>query len=161
MIYIVSGPSSRWWRCIKNKISQIKNNNNNNNNNNNLTSESGFGSSPKPNQSVLVHTLSTTCSPSFIQIHPQLFEISSFTYIVLAPSLNGEKSIKKLSDLHQKWIDSSSSYTQHVHQISCESIQNFLRYPAHKQPKQTKNKDRQEWKHNHLPPLVVEVMIIA
>ena len=57
-------------------------------------------------------------------------------YISSAQSLNGEESLKKLldpdsnSDLHQNWINSSSSHTQRVHQVSSEYIHNFLRYRA-------------------------------
>ena len=58
------------------------------------------------------------------------------SYIGLALSLNGEESLKKLSDpdpeldLHQKWTNSSLSYTQQVHQVSSESVHNCLRYHA-------------------------------
>ena len=60
-------------------------------------------------------------------------------YIGLARSLNGEESLKKLSDpdpdldLHQNLISSSLSHTEPVHKISSGSFHNFLRYPVHKQ----------------------------
>ena len=57
-------------------------------------------------------------------------------YRFLARPLNGEESLKKLSDpdsdLHQNLINSYMSHTQRVHQGLCESV-NFLRYPAHRQ----------------------------
>ena len=46
------------------------------------------------------------------------------------------------------------SHTQPVHQLSSESIHNFLRYPAHRQT------DRQGWKHNLHPPLVADVTTV-
>ena len=74
-----------------------------------------------------------TCAPSFIRIRPQLFQISCYVSF-LALSLNGEESLKKLSDLlldlHQNWTNSSSSHTQLVHQVSSESVHNVLRYRA-------------------------------
>ena len=56
-----------------------------------IRSESG--SSPKLNQFVLV--THPTCPPNFIQIHPQLFEISCYKQF-LALSLNAEESLKKI-----------------------------------------------------------------
>jgi len=51
-------------------------------------------------------------------------------HIVLAQTLNGEKSLK-FSDpdpnLHQNWIHSSLLHTQPAHQGSSESIHNFLK----------------------------------
>ena len=46
---------------------------------------------------------------------------------------------KHIKEKHiQNWIKSSLSPTQHVHQVSPESVHNFLSYPAHKQ----KNKEK-------------------
>ena len=81
-----------------------------------------------------------------------LFEIGPKT-ICSTISLNGEESLQKLSDpdldFHQHLINLFSSHTQPAHQISSESIHNFLRYLAHKQT------DIQGWKHNILPPSMV------
>ena len=68
------------------------------------------------------------------------------TISFLARSLNGEESLKKLSspypDLHQNRIRSSLSHTKPAHQISSKYIDNFLRYPAHKQTnKQTERSE--------------------
>ena len=68
-------------------------------------------------------------------------------YIGFARSLNDEESLKKLSDpdqdpdLHQNLIIISLSHTQPTHQISSESIHNFLRYPAHNQIDKQTNKN--------------------
>ena len=55
-------------------------------------------------------------------------------YIGFALSLNGEESLKKLSDpdsdIHQNEINSSSSHTQLVHRVLSESVPNFMRYRA-------------------------------
>ena len=64
-------------------------------------------------------------------------------FFVFSPSFNGGESCKTFSDpnldLHQNLINSSSSHTQPVHQISAESVPNFLRYTAHKQPDRGEN----------------------
>ena len=72
------------------------------------------------------HVYQVSCE----SIYKQLFEISC-KISFLALSLNGEESLIKLSDpdldldLHQNWINSSLSHTQHVHQVSSESVHNF------------------------------------
>jgi len=77
-------------------------------------------------------------SPSLVWIRPQLFEISCYITF-LALSLNGEESLKNFSDphpdpdLHQNRINASLSYTQPIHHVWSESVNNFLRYPAHRQ----------------------------
>ena len=79
MLYILFAPISQWWR-ITLKI---------------LVVRSGSGSSPKSNRFVVV--THPTCPPSFIQICPQLFEISC--YISVQPHHSMVKNhLKKLSD---------------------------------------------------------------
>ena len=76
-----------------------------------------------------------------------------------ALSLNWKESVKKLLDadldLHQNRNNWSLSHTQPVHQITSESIHNFLRCPVHRQT------NRLGWKHYLHPSSVVGVTRMA
>ena len=98
-------------------------------------------SSSKLNHFVLV--THPTCPLSSVRIRPYFFEISwciSFLAWSIVKNLNRLKYLYPDvdPDLHQNRINSSLSHTKPVHQISSESVHNFLRYPAHRQTERWK-----------------------
>ena len=77
---------------------------------------------------------------SFVITHPHLFEISCYISL-LTLSLNGEASLRYFNALvsgsesgsFTKIESIHLSHTQHVHQVSSESVHNFWRYRTDKQ----------------------------
>ena len=117
MLHIVFGLISQWWRITKSmKNSRIR---------------MWIRIFTKIESICHGHTpnLSTKFRPN-----PSTTFWDTMLLSFLAPSLNDEESLKQLldpdPDLHQNWINSSSSHTELVHKISSGSVHNLLRHHA-------------------------------